>query len=321
MANLGDRAGALLGEVHRQEENLTVDVVRLGDEAERFLDSARKVGESWSGSNLGYHGELFYGDFEKPPLGRRFSVEWGGLNGIPPGWNPHTPEEVKQRIEELAGIRFERIEATSRHVVEEAKKLQTRLLIALAPLYNAEGFKREKELLNELENFDWSDKAHNEYAARELNSFPRMTRDREAIMQGRTLPAHTYYEAVAFQAKAYSETVQRFWRLADRLLKQIQAQMPEIPAPAGSVAEKPQEGYVGGERKKTVFLVHGRAEAAQQTVARFLEKLDLKVVILSEQPSRGRTIIEKFEQHSDVGFVVALLTPDDVGGLADDPTR
>ena len=57
---------------------------------------------------------------------------------------------------------------------------------------------------------------------------------------------------------------------------------------------------------------HGGVEHA---VAGFLRKLGLVPVILHEQPNEGRTIIEKFEAHSDVGFAVVLLTPDDVGGL------
>lgn len=49
-----------------------------------------------------------------------------------------------------------------------------------------------------------------------------------------------------------------------------------------------------------------------KTVARFLEKLGLQVIILHEQASTGRTIIEKIEHNSDVGMAVVLLTPDDV---------
>ena len=60
-------------------------------------------------------------------------------------------------------------------------------------------------------------------------------------------------------------------------------------------------------------MVHGHDEAAKEAVARFIEKLDLKVTILHEQPNAGRTIIEKFEAHSSVNFAVILLTPDDVG--------
>ena len=67
-----------------------------------------------------------------------------------------------------------------------------------------------------------------------------------------------------------------------------------------------------------VFLVHGQDNEAKQTVARFLEKLDLEVIILHERASSGMTIIEKFEQNSDVAFAVVLMTPDDVGSISTD---
>ena len=67
-----------------------------------------------------------------------------------------------------------------------------------------------------------------------------------------------------------------------------------------------------------VFIVHGRDEGAKNEVARFIEKLNLVPVILHEQANLGRTIIEKFEQHAQVGFAIVLLTPDDVGSLRSD---
>lgn len=36
---------------------------------------------------------------------------------------------------------------------------------------------------------------------------------------------------------------------------------------------------------------------------------------MHEQANKGKTIIEKFEDYSDVGFAVVLMTPDDQGGL------
>jgi len=66
-----------------------------------------------------------------------------------------------------------------------------------------------------------------------------------------------------------------------------------------------------------IFAIHGHDESARETVARFLEKLELEPVILHEQPNKGRTIIEKFEEHADVRFAVVLLTPDDVGAVKD----
>ena len=69
-----------------------------------------------------------------------------------------------------------------------------------------------------------------------------------------------------------------------------------------------------------IFLVHGQDNEAKQTVARFIEKLGLNVTILHEQPSRGRTIIEKFEDYSRVDFAVVLLTGDDVGATVNRTT-
>ena len=61
-----------------------------------------------------------------------------------------------------------------------------------------------------------------------------------------------------------------------------------------------------------VFLVHGHDEGALNSCARFIEKLGLSVTILREQPNQGRTIIEKFVDHADVGFAVVLLTPETI---------
>tara|TARA_R110000737_G_scaffold333449_1_gene351132 strand:+ start:9738 stop:10931 length:1194 start_codon:yes stop_codon:yes gene_type:complete len=64
---------------------------------------------------------------------------------------------------------------------------------------------------------------------------------------------------------------------------------------------------------RKVFVVHGHDEAAKEKMARFLSSLDFEPIILHEQASGNRTVIEKIEAHSDVGFAVVLLTPDDEG--------
>lgn len=67
------------------------------------------------------------------------------------------------------------------------------------------------------------------------------------------------------------------------------------------------------EPNNKVFIVHGHDESAQNKVARFVEKLGFEAIILHEKASSGRTIIEKIEHYSDVGFAIVLYTPDDVG--------
>ena len=62
-----------------------------------------------------------------------------------------------------------------------------------------------------------------------------------------------------------------------------------------------------------VFVVHGHDEALKEKVARLLEKQGLEAIILSEQANKGKTIIEKFEENSDVGAAICLFTGDDIG--------
>jgi predicted nucleotide-binding protein len=64
-----------------------------------------------------------------------------------------------------------------------------------------------------------------------------------------------------------------------------------------------------------VFIVHGRDDLAKVSAARFVEKLGLTAIILHEQVSAGKTIIEKIEEHTNVGFALVLYTPCDSGGL------
>ncbi len=64
---------------------------------------------------------------------------------------------------------------------------------------------------------------------------------------------------------------------------------------------------------RKVFVVHGHDEGARESIARFLEKIGFEAIILHEQASQGRTVIEKVVAHGNVGFAVVLLTPDDEG--------
>jgi predicted nucleotide-binding protein len=88
--------------------------------------------------------------------------------------------------------------------------------------------------------------------------------------------------------------------------------LAERTAPAVTSQAEPNRP----KSNKKVFIVHGQDSETKAIVARFIEHCGLEPVILHEQADQGRTIIEKFEQTSDVGFAVILLTPDDLGGLA-----
>ncbi|HCX03834.1 MAG TPA: DNA-binding protein [Clostridiales bacterium] len=65
--------------------------------------------------------------------------------------------------------------------------------------------------------------------------------------------------------------------------------------------------------KSKIFIVHGHDEASTESVARLIQKFKLEPIILREQANKGKTIIEKIEEYSNVGYGIVLYTPCDLG--------
>ena len=105
----------------------------------------------------------------------------------------------------------------------------------------------------------------------------------------------------------------------EKILKELE----KLNATSGNTAQTSGNKGVSDNCPHTfgdkIFIVHGHDEAAKHKIARFIENLDLTATILDEQPSRGQTIIDKFEEHAEeAGFAIVLLTADDVGGPKDE---
>lgn len=77
--------------------------------------------------------------------------------------------------------------------------------------------------------------------------------------------------------------------------------------------KEPTIAKVPSVNSNKVFIVHGHNNEIKVNVARTVEKLGLEVIILHEQANSGKTIIEKFEEFSEVAFAIILLTDDDLG--------
>jgi len=78
-----------------------------------------------------------------------------------------------------------------------------------------------------------------------------------------------------------------------------------------------ETGYASIEESK-VFIVHGTDPTnARDQLKNLLTEWGIGSIILDKQSSRGQTIIEKFERHSEVECAIVLLTPDDEGRAKD----
>lgn len=85
-------------------------------------------------------------------------------------------------------------------------------------------------------------------------------------------------------------------------------QKPVTPKPA--VANK--KPITLKPTNANIFIVHGRDHTPMKELKTMLYEFGLKPIVLHEQPSGSRTIVEKLEKYSDVGYAFVILTPDDV---------
>ena len=148
-----------------------------------------------------------------------------------------------------------------------------------------------------------------------LLGISRRTMNRDlALLRGAGFPVHLEQRKGSYRlGKKPGKRAARGVKAEPPLLSMLQ----QIAAGVADVREKlaasSSAADIDGGAKK-VFIVHGHNEGVRESVARFLEKLNLAPIVLHEQPNRGRTIIEKFFDYAEVTFAVVLLTADDYGG-------
>jgi len=161
------------------------------------------------------------------------------------------------------------------------------------------------------------------YLAEELGVFYTLERDEKKVFVKTFKPSERIYAATKV-SNAWDLHIEQGRAFVERGWENKRNDTSPVGAPSDLDILDLRNGFMNSlhanqEISRKVFLVHGHAEEPKQAVATFLRSLGLEVVILHEQANQGRTIIEKFEEHSAVGFAVVLLTPDDVGAPAGQP--
>lgn len=109
-----------------------------------------------------------------------------------------------------------------------------------------------------------------------------------------------------------------FKDITDSVLEECESQIQEA-TPKSNVITPDKPSKIMDKSK--VFIVHGHDDCARLEVANFIKSLGLKDIVLSEQASSGKTIIEKIEEYTNVGFAIVLYTPCDVGASKEEEDK
>lgn len=152
MTTLLDDLAEICDRVSAAKKDFAGELTELRRTQTTVHEVLQAVDDSWSQSNVGYHADLYFGDFERPSLGQRFDPEWGGINGIPEGWSDRTIDDVQQVVATRASIGVGQFVDTVNARVDEVRQLVTDVCVSLAPIRLTQGLEREAEMLDVLES-------------------------------------------------------------------------------------------------------------------------------------------------------------------------
>lgn len=191
---------------------------------EKIRNTCSLIERSWSGSFSGHHGKLYYGEFEPPPLDRKFSIEWGTTQGLPEGWRQRQPEEVMREIDSRVSKDFstKKLKSDSALFLESAKEFREDILDVIGLPEFPKSTERITSTIQEIQKIDFGKPGaiFGEYINDHLPK-TRASRDFEALSEGIYITTQLYCEAVASEALKITESINNFIKLVQRLNKQL----------------------------------------------------------------------------------------------------
>lgn len=191
------------------------------DDLNKLSKITTKIGESWSGSWIGFHSNLYYRRYKKPKWNESFDSEWGSINGIPASWEEKSYDEISSFIDTyFKGKNILDIQEFLSRQVEDAKKLQTTLCTELSLISDFKNFDKEIEILEKIENIKWGASQSDFIKYRMPKQFT--SRDSFALSQGIKTPPHIQYQANVLSCLSIISAIENFIKSSKRLIRQIE---------------------------------------------------------------------------------------------------
>lgn len=300
-----------LFEISEEMKTLNADFIGSDDaKALQVLsDVVEAIGESWSGSWLGYHAHVYYAGLQAPPAGAHFSAEWGfkdmsftGINGTEGEWREYEPGPLRDHILSEAGAPdLDAIEARARKAEErfnDAKSTVSSIFHTTNPS-GADHYLAK--LSEELED------THSMSSGAILNvwkpSGQVMTRDSLAASQGMRAPVHLQLLARAAQVNH---------------LFGVCLQLSKLCQKAASHIERQDKRAAAIERIGTnVFIGHGRSHVWRDLKDFLQDRLGLPWDEFNRVPVAGITNQSRLVEMLDsaaVAFIVMTAEDETADG-------
>lgn len=211
----------LKGEIKKFEDLLSKKLNNYPKTLNELMEKIGVVEESWSGSWVGFHSSLYYGDFEKPPMGDVFDIEWGSINGFSDKWQDRSYENISTFIEKERAVSLEKISKQLQLIENNhAKPLQTLLTTELSSVVEQKEFEKERYVFRKIESIRFGISADEYVKSKTPGKI--ITRDSKAASQGLKIPPHIRYEAGIFVCMSMIADFNNLVELTKKLLRMVE---------------------------------------------------------------------------------------------------
>lgn len=272
----------------------------------KVMEVCSAVQDAWSGSNLGYHANVYYDGLRPPPAGAHFSPEWGfeityfGAE-TDPGFKEYQSAYVMREISRRAnGVSIENFEAPARELTRQFEAYQRDAISILS----IAGHKRKDSFFSDITKDVKALGVTSPHKARQMlyPSGQKVSRDMLAITQGTRLAPH---QEVWADALSISST-----------LGSASALM-ELSRQAGAHLSRIAKIELGVDRVdvnpgKTIFVGHGRSPIWRELKDFLRDTLNLDVEEFGRIPTAGISTASRLANMLDAAsFAFLVMTPED----------
>jgi predicted nucleotide-binding protein len=265
--------------------------------SEKMLSAAVDVGQSSSGSWIGYQSLVYYRDFQKPPANAHFSKEWGINNGIGTvgDWVVYSADDVFNAIKSRSGV--DSIDDVITKCVEIDKQIDDCINSVFSISQNHH--------LPKDEYVEKTVKAIIEDKALSPSDFishwqPKQlaSRDARAIERGCQTPPHILIVASCMYVQSSAQRSQNILKLINRLITHIK-----------------NKAVIGGRMdqiSKNIFIGHGHSQDWRELKDFISDRLKLPWDEFNRVPVAGKTNVKRLAEMLDQAcFAFLVMTAED----------
>lgn len=258
--------------------------------------------QSWSGSNLGYHADVYYSNLEPRPPGAQFSREWGigerfaGLGSVG-DWVEYSRANVIGEIERRAGSPdLEAARKASESIAKAFHALRADVISIISIAIEEQNDSFLISLRDKIEKIEISGFA--KLARAMLPSGQIMTRDSLALSQGVKIAPHQQVIANATTINQPSDCAKELSLIARQ---------------AGShLLRRKQKNKKADLIGTNVFIGHGRNLIWHQLKDFIQDRLKVPVDEFNRVPVSGITNITRLSEMLDASaFAFLIMTAED----------